>query len=166
MIGVYKITNTKNGKVYIGQSVDIKNRFKTHKKQLRENDHDNCFLQDDWNTYGEDSFTFEVVQKCRSAHLNEIEQHLIKEYDSTNREKGYNRSAGCGRDLSVNSWYFRGRTKGDSSIKTYGRDNTNYIFFKNDNGEMEYNSVCIDCDKECKQSFRAEILICPHLEKR
>lgn len=167
MIGVYKITNTKNGKVYIGQSVDVKKRFKEHKRELRSNNHINCYLQDDWNIYGEKAFTFEVVQKCRSVHLDEIEQHLIKEYDSTNREKGYNRSAGCGRNLSARSWFFKGRSiKAVASIKSYGRQNTNYTFFKNDRGEMEYNSLCIGCDKECKQSFRAEILICPHLEKR
>ena len=30
MIGIYKITNNINGKIYIGQSIDIKERWKQH----------------------------------------------------------------------------------------------------------------------------------------
>ena len=34
MIGIYKITNTKNEKVYIGQSTNIEERWKQHKYSL------------------------------------------------------------------------------------------------------------------------------------
>lgn len=37
MIGIYKIENTVNGKVYIGQSVDIKKRWKAHRSELCNN---------------------------------------------------------------------------------------------------------------------------------
>lgn len=161
MIGIYKITNTKNGKVYIGQSVDIDKRFKQHKKLLRNNNHINCRLQDDWNIYGEDSFKFEILEKCRSVYLNEIEKHTIKEYDSTNEAKGYNISAGIGRDLSAPSWHSR------FGARKYGTNTAaDHSFFRNDVGEVEYKQCCVDCERECKQSFRAEILICPRLEKR
>lgn len=33
MIGVYKITNNINGKVYIGQSININKRWKEHKRR-------------------------------------------------------------------------------------------------------------------------------------
>lgn len=32
MIGIYKVTNKINNKVYIGQSINIENRFQQHKK--------------------------------------------------------------------------------------------------------------------------------------
>ena len=32
MIGIYKITNLINGKIYIGQSVDINKRWRQHKR--------------------------------------------------------------------------------------------------------------------------------------
>ena len=32
MIGIYKVENKINKKVYIGQSVNIKNRWESHKK--------------------------------------------------------------------------------------------------------------------------------------
>lgn len=168
MVGVYKITNTKNGKVYIGQSIQIKKRFKKHKQDLRKNNHCNYRLQDEWNIYGEEAFTFEVVQKCRSVYLNEIEQHLIKEYHSTDEDKGYNISAGVGRNLSVRSWYSyrHSQPKKKVRVKSYRKEVINYAYFKNDSGEIEYNALCVACERECKQSFRSEILICPHLEKR
>lgn len=34
-IGVYSITNNKDGKRYIGSSIDIKQRWSTHASQLR-----------------------------------------------------------------------------------------------------------------------------------
>lgn len=37
--GIYKITNTKNGKVYIGSSSNIERRFTEHKCELIENKH-------------------------------------------------------------------------------------------------------------------------------
>ena len=35
MIGIYKIQNLINGKIYIGQSVHIKARFNAHKSEAR-----------------------------------------------------------------------------------------------------------------------------------
>lgn len=38
MIGIYKVTNKINNKVYIGQSINIENRFQQHKNNcLNEN---------------------------------------------------------------------------------------------------------------------------------
>ena len=39
--GVYKITNVKNGKFYIGSSKDIEFRWSEHKKHLNGNYHIN-----------------------------------------------------------------------------------------------------------------------------
>lgn len=62
MIGIYSITNKITGARYIGESVNIEARWMYHKKHLRNNDHDNCFLQDAWNTDGESAFKFEVLE--------------------------------------------------------------------------------------------------------
>ena len=51
MIGIYKIENKVNGKVYIGQSVNIKKRWKQHKYELNSNNHVNKHLQASWNKY-------------------------------------------------------------------------------------------------------------------
>lgn len=45
MVGIYKIENKVNGKVYIGQSIDIKIRWYNHRKELNGNRHHNEHLQ-------------------------------------------------------------------------------------------------------------------------
>lgn len=85
---IYKITNTINGKCYIGQSKDYKARFQGHKLQLRKNEHDNPHLQYAWNKYGADAFTFEVLEFTED--YNEREKYYIKLYNSTNESCGYN----------------------------------------------------------------------------
>jgi len=58
---VYAITNTLNGKLYIGQSSQYPNRCYQHKSHLRRNTHENSKLQFDFNRYGEDAFEFSAV---------------------------------------------------------------------------------------------------------
>lgn len=60
MIGVYMIRNNINGKVYIGQSVDVRDRLWHHKSMLKNNRHENSYLQNSWNKYGADAFEFMV----------------------------------------------------------------------------------------------------------
>ena len=85
---IYKITNTVNGKCYIGQAKDYKARFQGHKLKLRKNEHDNSHLQYAWNKYGSDAFTFEVLEYTED--YNEREKYYIKLYNSTDESCGYN----------------------------------------------------------------------------
>lgn len=39
--GIYMLLNTKNGKRYIGSSINIRRRLWTHRALLRHNKHDN-----------------------------------------------------------------------------------------------------------------------------
>ncbi len=39
-------------------------------------------------------------------------------------------------------------------------------FFKNDLGEIEYNILCSDCESDCKQSYKAQIVFCPNFKKK
>ena len=45
MIGIYKIINTENGKIYIGQSINISHRWNCHKYDLKNKRHKNLHLQ-------------------------------------------------------------------------------------------------------------------------
>ena len=42
--GIYKITNIVNNKIYVGSAINISNRFKTHKRLLKNNIHFNSHL--------------------------------------------------------------------------------------------------------------------------
>lgn len=64
MIGIYKITNLKNNKCYIGSSSNISKRFTNHKWSLSKNKHPNKHLQNAFNKYGKDIFIFKLIEEC------------------------------------------------------------------------------------------------------
>ena len=88
MCGVYKITNTINGKVYIGQSINIKTRWKEHINSLRRGDSNCTLLQRAWNKYQEQDFSFEILELCAEKELDDVEIKYITIYDAVNN--GYN----------------------------------------------------------------------------
>lgn len=93
MIGIYKITNTSNGKIYIGQSIDLSHRRSCHEYDLKHNRHKNPHLQRAYNK-DPNAFTFEVVCYCKEEELNDLEIYYIQKYDSTNPKNGYNLEKG------------------------------------------------------------------------
>lgn len=90
LCGVYKITNIVNWKVYIGQSINLINRWKDHIHALNRNDSNCTLLQRAWNKYGQKSFSFEILELCAEEQLDEIEIKYIEIYDALNPDKGYN----------------------------------------------------------------------------
>ena len=71
--GIYSITNSVNGKVYIGQSINIHSRLQQHKKcHSSEMVVTKALLK-----YGISSFIFEVVELCDPTLLNEKERYWI-----------------------------------------------------------------------------------------
>lgn len=60
--GIYKITNTLDGKVYIGSTKKFSVRANQHRRSLEKNVHQNKHLQAAFNRDGTDSFTFEVIE--------------------------------------------------------------------------------------------------------
>lgn len=91
--GIYKITNTLNGKVYIGQSINVQERFYEHKRKLRLQQHFNKYLQNAYNKHGE-YFEFEVIEECDVSDLDKREMYWIGYYHSDNKQNGYNIMAG------------------------------------------------------------------------
>lgn len=89
MTGIYKITNKINGKVYVGQSKDIIDRWSKHEKALLKNEHHSATLQADFNLYGGiESFSFDIVELCDASALKEREKFYFEQFDSINN--GYN----------------------------------------------------------------------------
>ena len=103
---IYKITNTTNGKIYIGQTRSHRlnhNKYRPFGYLGRFNDHFheansskknqskclNCALR----KYGKDCFTCELIHTCEVSELNELESQYIIEYDSK-FPNGYNLTDG------------------------------------------------------------------------
>lgn len=78
--GIYVILNTKNGKVYIGQTQDFRQRWRTHQLKLNKGSHPNQHLQSAWIKYGSKFFKFKVLEYCLAEELNEREQHYLDTY--------------------------------------------------------------------------------------
>lgn len=96
--GIYKITNLLNGKIYIGQSKDIYNRYHQHHKYEYKNENrSNFHLYQAIKKYGLNNFSIEVIELCPQDELNEKEIYWIKYYNSF--EQGYNMTLG-GSSLS------------------------------------------------------------------
>jgi len=90
---IYMIENLVNGKVYVGQTVNsVKRRWQAHRSMLKRNNHDNFYLQNAWNKYGEDSFVFKVICESDINSLDDIEINLIDKFRKLN--KCYNLESG------------------------------------------------------------------------
>ena len=94
MCGIYKIQNLINGKIYIGQSIDIQYRFNNHKSESfnpKSNAYDTA-IHRAIRKYGIENFSFEVVEECEQEKLREQEIYWIDYYDSFGN--GYNLTSG------------------------------------------------------------------------
>lgn len=81
--GIYKITCTPTGRVYVGSSVNCRGRWEwEHRIQLRDGLHCNCHLQAAWHRYGESAFVFEVVEECPRELLLLQEELWIERLDA------------------------------------------------------------------------------------
>ena len=92
--GIYMIKNKVNGKMYIGQAIDIERRWKKHRSGLRGNDHDNKHLQNAWNKYGQENFEFSILLECDESQLNNMEIDYIAKLKTYDQDFGYNKTYG------------------------------------------------------------------------
>ena len=90
---IYKITNTINGKSYIGQTIqNVKERFYQHCATKCSKAVSNMAIHRAIKKYGKSNFTVEVIEEIDSANLNDRERYWIKCYNSYNN--GYNSTKG------------------------------------------------------------------------
>lgn len=103
--GIYAITHTNSKRIYIGSGTSIGSRWRLHKSLLVRNVHHNAYLQNAWNKYGADAFSWSILELVTDkATLRQREQHWIDQTQSTNPRKGFNIApkalGGFGRTIS------------------------------------------------------------------
>lgn len=110
IIGVYKITNTIDGKYYIGSSVDIKARWNRHRRDLNKGLHNNRHIQNAWIKYGETRFCFEILLECDKNIVLDEEQHILNQSFMTEGNNIYNVARNCKAPMKGVSSPMKGRT--------------------------------------------------------
>jgi hypothetical protein len=91
------LSNSQNGKIFVSSFSNIKNKEQYLRDQLADGRHPNAALQADWNSYGGDAFTYEVLEqkdaskvsdaRYEAKQLEEYYLELLEPYG----ERGYNR---------------------------------------------------------------------------
>lgn len=87
---IYVITNTQNGKQYVGQTNNPHKRWMAHKNQGKISEYP---LYRAMRKYGIDSFKFEIIEETTTDFVNEREVYWIKQLNSLS-PNGYNLTPG------------------------------------------------------------------------
>lgn len=107
LCGIYCIENNINRKKYIGQSINIYKRWTSHKNNLnghyidRGHIKENPHFQNAWDKYGEENFSFYILELCSKELLDDREKYWIKRYKTLDRKYGYNKTEGGQSDPLV-----------------------------------------------------------------
>jgi len=106
--GVYKIENKADSKIYVGSTVlAFDHRWGQHRSQLGRRCHANHYLQEDWDKYGKDCFSFSILEvvKDKSTVLG-YEQKWLNEFLGSNKEV-YNIRISATAPASGQAWRHR-----------------------------------------------------------
>jgi group I intron endonuclease len=99
--GIYEIRSKVDDKVYIGSSINVRNRLKSHCSYLRRGKHFNAHLQAAWEKHGADNFVLRLIVVCAPKDLLLFEQSIVDGYKANDPAHGYNKRvvvesmAGC-----------------------------------------------------------------------
>ena len=92
-IGIYKIINNLNNKIYIGQSIHIEQRISEHKSESLYGSPDrlayNSVIHKAIRKYGWDNFSWEIIEECSIPQLDDKEKYWIAYFNSL-VPNGYN----------------------------------------------------------------------------
>ena len=93
---IYKIKNLINNDFYIGSTQNLVKRYYTHLNHIRTNKNTCVKLIRAVNKYGEENFSFEIIEKCNVDNLLEREQYYLDSLNPT-----YNISKKAGSNLGI-----------------------------------------------------------------
>lgn len=83
-MGVYQIKNTKNGRIFIGHSMNLNGNRNSYPIRLEFESHHNELLREDLKQHGKDAFVFEILE---TIDPEEISQGLWRDAVSKLEDK-------------------------------------------------------------------------------
>lgn len=98
-IGVFRLKNEINGKVFIGSSLDLVAIWNSLRLQLQMGSYPNSELQSDWKKYGSENFTYQILDEIKQTddhkgdYRDDIKalEELILEERQPFDDRGYNK---------------------------------------------------------------------------
>ena len=84
---IYKITNTVNGKFYIGSTANMRVRIRSHRNMLRSGSHHSMSLQRAWRKYGEENFEFSIIE-----HVKRVDDLMDREQEHLDSAQPFGRN--------------------------------------------------------------------------
>lgn len=127
--GIYMIKKRNNGQKYIGQSINIENRFREHKSLKDKSSHiDNAI-----NKYGVGAFDFLILKELPEDRdlLNKYEKYYIKKYNTFLSNFHYNHTAGGDACFgSSNSMYGKRHSFATRRKMSIAKNTTGYLFVR------------------------------------
>ena len=141
-IGIYKIENLINHKIYIGQSIEIEKRWQKHLSAK-----DDFIIHKALRKYGLENFSFQIVEKCDLSELDEKEEKWIIFYNCItplgyNMIKGGSNGAGYAKGRKVQQYTLNGLF-----LKEYPSANQASI-----ETNIDHWSICACCRGEYKRA--------------
>lgn len=137
--GIYTITNIINNKIYVGSTTSsIKQRWSSHRNQLKTNKHSNSILQRSWNKNGEENFRFEILEECESEFCLGNEQYWINMLNVCDRKYGYNLACVTGNSFGQKRTFLQRINLSIAKQKSGGnKGQTNPMYGKHHTEEMK-----------------------------
>ena len=89
--GIYKFENNINHMIYIGQAIDLKERYKKHIKNIKDLSHQEDFYIG-LREFGLNNFSYEILESFEDFNperLNKLENFYIEKFNCL-RPNGYN----------------------------------------------------------------------------
>lgn len=158
-VKIYKITNTKNGFVYIGQtSQSLEERWENHIKKMKGND--DRLLYKDMREFGIEAFSIEQIDECAYRHRFITEEYWTKKFIEE-KYPVYNINLGCHNGLNAIQRMAEARKQRGNDIyqtenfkkriSTVTKGENNPLFGKKDDKAVNGRLVVAYYDKERTQ---------------
>ena len=141
-IGIYKIENLINHKIYIGQSIEIERRWQKHLAAK-----DNFVIHKALRKYGKENFSFQILEECDLLELDKKEQFWINYYNSLvpngyNMIPGGSNGAGFAKGLKILQYDLNGNFINEFDSANQASEKTG----------IDHWSICACCRGKYKQS--------------
>tara|TARA_R110000822_G_scaffold46568_6_gene123810 strand:- start:3908 stop:4591 length:684 start_codon:yes stop_codon:yes gene_type:complete len=121
VICIYILKWAGSDNFYVGQTIDVKNRFRCHEKGMIAKRHKNLRIQRCYEKYGFPSF--EILEECKYEELNEREQYYL--------DINFNKKGCC--NLNPNAYSTKGYKYDEVALKSIREKRALRVYPKGEN---------------------------------